>query len=346
MALSKEVKKLVNGARWKEAYELASNTVREDDSYLVGIDNKENPDKKGYLKGDADKYKLVSNAEDASTFEKSDATDVVRQLKKDDKNIKPFTVKRTDILQPVGSQGTEKGEVIELFIKSRYGKKNISSIKTVLVKLIEELGFEPTTNPFLSFLDIYLNKNGSITSEAMTLINDLYADGTLETLELEGKSRDKSEHVIFNKNLYTLNKEDVEFVVSAFSWLAEPSNLQRYMNNPDALTKYGVADKSKIDKNKANEIRNQILFETPTATENSAIRNASEIKNLAQELEIGGKASVDEPEDTQNVKINATVANKEKWAKIAKDNGLTPDAMNRKEIKDFITHLVKEFGLK
>ena len=34
----------------------------------------------------------------------------------------------------------------------------------------------------------------------------------------------------------------------------------------------------KIDKNKANEIRNQILFETPTATENSAIRNVSEIE--------------------------------------------------------------------
>lgn len=133
MALSSEVQKLIDAKKWQEAYDLASTgkTSAVDDSFLVQVEDSVSG-KDGYVKGDATSYSLVTNAEDASSLSKKDAGKLAKTIKS--KQISTMLVKRSDVIQDAGSQGTEKGEVIDLFLKNRFSKVDFNSIKDITTK--------------------------------------------------------------------------------------------------------------------------------------------------------------------------------------------------------------------
>lgn len=338
MALSSEVQKLVTAEKWKEAYDLASGEQgAEDNSFLIYIEDSES-EKDGYLKGDELRYSIVSDAEEASSLPEKDAKKLARKIKS--KTTSSTLVPKSAIIQNVGSQGTEKGEVIELFLKKRFSKVDFNIIKDIVTKWIEELGFSYNTNPFLQFMDEYLKKHQTIDTNTLEIINDLYANNEIETTDLQAKTSEGTNSLIFNKNLYKFTYDDAEFIVQAYKWLSDFYNIRRYMTNVDALTKYDITDVKKIDNKKAIEIRNQIIFKNAQSSSNSEINTVADISRETRFLEAGGAKRVSDENTEKVISISGQVKNEPKWKNLTPKNVTTAQ-----EAQDLINYLAKEFKL-
>lgn len=338
MALSSEVQKLVTAEKWKEAYDLASGEQgAEDNSFLIYIEDSES-EKDGYLKGDELRYSIVSDAEEASSLPEKDAKKLARKIKS--KTTSSTLVPKSAIIQNVGSQGTEKGEVIELFLKKRFSKVDFNIIKDIVTKWIEELGFSYNTNPFLQFMDEYLKKHQTIDTNTLEIINDLYANNEIETTDLQAKTSEGTNSLIFNKNLYKFTYDDAEFIVQAYKWLSDFSNISSYMTNVDALTKYDITDVKKIDNKKAIEIRNQIIFKNAQSSSNSEINTVADISRETRFLEAGGAKRVSDENTEKVISISGQVKNEPKWKNLISKNVTTAQ-----EAQDLINYLAKEFKL-
>lgn len=338
MALSSEVQKLVTAKKWKEAYDLASGEQgAEDNSFLIYIEDSES-EKDGYLKGDELRYSIVSDAEEASSLPEKDAKKLARKIKS--KTISSTLVPKSAIIQNVGSQGTEKGEVIELFLKRRFPKVDFNIIKDIVTKWIEELGFSYSTNPFLQFMDEYLKKHPTIDTNTLEIINDLYANNEIETTDLQAKTSEGTKSLIFNENLYKFTYDDAEFIVQAYKWLSESDNIRRYITNVDALTKYDITDVEKIDNKKAIEIRNQIIFKNAQSSSNSKINTVADISRETRFLEAGGAKRVPDENTEKVISISGQVKNETKWKDLTPKNVTTAQ-----EAQDLINYLAKEFKL-
>lgn len=340
MALSSKVQKLVTAKKWKEAYDNASSdrvsTV--DNSYLVQVTNLSS-DEEGYLKGGATNYSLVDDAEDATSLSEKEAKKIVKTIS-DKKQIKTLVIKRGDVIQEVGSQGTEKGEVIELFIESRFPNIDTKTLKEILIKWIEELGFSYNTNPFLQFVDEYVKKNQAIDLNTLEIINDLYSNNEIETTDLQAKTSEGTNSLLFNKNLYDFSYDDAEFIIQAYKWLSNSYNIKRYLTNVDALTKYGITEAEKIDNKKAEEIRDQIIFVTSQTPSNSAINTVADIQREIRFLEAGGTKKVSDENAEKIISISGIIKNEQKWRDITPTNVTTAQ-----EAQDLINYLAKEFKL-
>lgn len=338
MALSSEVQKLVTAEKWKEAYDLASGEQSaEDNSFLIYIEDSES-EKDGYLKGDELRYSIVSDAEEASSLPEKDAKKLARKIKS--KTTSSTLVPKSAIIQNVGSQGTEKGEVIELFLKKRFSKVDFNIIKDIVTKWIEELGFSYNTNPFLQFMDEYLKKHQTIDTNTLEIINDLYANNEIETTDLQAKTSEGTNSLIFNKNLYKFTYDDAEFIVQAYKWLSDFYNIRRYMTNVNALTKYDITDVKKIDNKKAIEIRNQIIFKNAQSSSNSEINTVADISRETRFLEGGGAKRVSDENTEKVISISGQVKNEPKWKNLTPKNVTTAQ-----EAQDLINYLAKEFKL-
>lgn len=338
MALSSEVQKLVTAEKWKEAYDLASGEQgAEDNSFLIYIEDSES-EKDGYLKGDELRYSIVSDAEEASSLPEKDAKKLARKIKS--KTTSSTLVPKSAIIQNVGSQGTEKGEVIELFLKKRFSKVDFNIIKDIVTKWIEELGFSYNTNPFLQFMDEYLKKHQTIDTNTLEIINDLYANNEIETTDLQAKTSEGTNSLIFNKNLYKFPYDDAEFIVQAYKWLSDFYNIRRYMTNVNALTKYDITDVKKIDNKKAIEIRNQIIFKNAQSSSNSEINTVADISRETRFLEAGGAKRVSDENTEKVISISGQVKNEPKWKNLTPKNVTTAQ-----EAQDLINYLAKEFKL-
>lgn len=338
MALSSEVQKLVTAEKWKEAYDLASGEQgAEDNSFLIYIEDSES-EKDGYLKGDESRYSIVSDAEEASSLPEKDAKKLARKIKS--KTTSSTLVPKSAIIQNVGSQGTEKGEVIELFLKKRFSKVDFNIIKDIVTKWIEELGFSYNTNPFLQFMDEYLKKHQTIDTNTLEIINDLYANNEIETTDLQAKTSEGTNSLIFNKNLYKFTYDDAEFIVQAYKWLSDFYNIRRYMTNVNALTKYDITDVKKIDNKKAIEIRNQIIFKNAQSSSNSEINTVADISRETRFLEAGGAKRVSDENTEKVISISGQVKNEPKWKNLTPKNVTTAQ-----EAQDLINYLAKEFKL-
>lgn len=340
MALSNEVQELVNQKKWKEAYEKAEDMQQDETPYfLVEI---EDENTLGYVLGDENKYEIEKDAKKASYWKKKQAGDVAKAIKAKNKDVKTRIVERSAYVQNIGTQGTEKGEVIDLFLKERFPKINLEDTNDILTKWIEELGFSYNTNPFIQFIDEFMKKNEKITNDTLLIINDLYAKDEITTLELQAKTKEGLNNIIFNENLYTLNYEDAEFLVQAYKWLSNNQNIIRHITNSEALKKYNIEDISKINKEKAYEIRNKIIFKTPESISNSPLNSMSDIQREIRFLEAGGEQGVDDYEGSsrKTLNVNDKVDNEAKWKTLTPNNITTAQ-----EAQDLINYLAKEFKL-
>ena len=341
MALSQAVQQLVNAKKWKEAYDKASNEqTTNDDSYIVTYSNS-STNQDGYVKGNATNFNVVNTASEATALSKKDARELIGDIKKDKSNKKAdMTIHKRDLLvQQSGTAGSEKGEVIDLFLKERF-KQDITSLKDVLVKLIEELGFT-NSNPFLVFLDVYLKKNNTPLPESgLILLNDLYSSQDLDSLTLQGKSVDADRHIIFNTNLYSFSEEDADFIFSAFEWLAVAGNIKSHLTNPKALTRYKIANLADLTNERAREIRNEIIFTHPKSYYKSTIKSVDEIQEATRFLEAGGAGARQVDKGKKAININTEVDEEDNWKQLLADKKLTAI-----QAQDLIAFLAKEFKL-
>ena len=343
MALSKQVKALVKSGNWQKAFETASNqkTAVDDDSYLIRIQDKE-VNLRGYLKGDDKNYGVVSvdKIDQASVFTQNEARKISTLLRKKSKQIETTLVKRSEVMQDVGSQGTEKGEVIQEFLNTVFAGKDWSEAKSFIFNIMEENGLSENTNSFISFLKIYFSKYNKITEDSLSIINDLYANDEISTIQLQGKTSESDNHIIFNENLYELSYEDAEFVIQSYDWLSSVSNIKSYLKSSSALGKYNVTDINSLDNKKALEIRNKIIFKNSKKISSSEINSADSIKTELREFQ-GAGTEAGENEDASKLLIATKIKDTEKWKKL-----ISKASLDSATAKDLIAFLVKEYSLK
>lgn len=340
MALSSKVQELVKAKKWKEAYDSASldKVSTDDNSYLVLV-TKLSSDEEGYLKGDATNYSLVDDAEDATSLSKKEAKNIANTIS-DKKQIKTLLIKRSDVIQEVGSQGTEKGEVIDLFLEQRYGNiVNIESAKGIITKWIEELGIVYNNNYLLQFMDTWIKRYKEVNANVFEIVNDLYANDEIDERDLQAKTSSGIQSILFNRNLYEYSYEDVEFIMQTYKWLKKINNIKSYMTNPEALKKYSIEDITKIDEKKLTEIRNSIIFKTPENAENGVINSSDEILDELRFFESDGDDYLKDDKDKKIV-INKSVINSGRWKELFSNEKLTAQ-----EAQDLINYLAKEFKL-
>jgi hypothetical protein len=334
MPLSSEVQSLVDKKKWQEAYNKADDSLQDDTKYfLVEVENEEN-NTSGFVSGTKKNYILVTDANKASYWNETDAKEVAKGIRT--RKIKTKVVARDAYIKNVGTQGTEKGEVINLFLEERFKNVDITSIKDILHKQIEELGFSYNTNPFLQFLDNYFKTHTGIEESVMVYLNDLYADDVITTQDLQAKTNELTNTILFNDNLYKTNYEDAEFIVQAYKWLSTESNIKRYLTNPLAIQKYEIEDVNKITREKAIEIRNSILFKDGSNITTSEINSIADIQRELRFLE--GESTKDV--DSLTLNIDKNVQNANKWKELLQDK-----VSNVNDAQDLINYIVKEFKL-
>lgn len=65
-------------------------------------------------------------------------------------------------------------------------------------------------------MDEYIKKHGVIDNNTLEIINDLYSNNQVTTTDLQAKTVEGSNSLIFNKNLYGFTYEDAEFIFQAY----------------------------------------------------------------------------------------------------------------------------------
>lgn len=337
MPLSSEVQSLVDKKKWQEAYNKADDSLQDDTKYfLIEVENEEN-NISGFVSKTNKKhlYTIVTDANKASYWNETDAKEVAKGIRT--RKTKTKIVPRDAYIKNVGTQGTEKGEVINLFLEERFKNVDITSIKDILHKQIEELGFSYNTNPFLQFLDNYFKTHTGIEESVMVYLNDLYADDVITTQDLQAKTNELTNTILFNDNLYKTNYEDAEFIVQAYKWLSTESNIKRHLTNPLAIQKYEIEDVNKLTREKAIEIRNSILFKDGSNITTSEINSIADIQRELRFLESGESTKDD---DSLTLNIDKNVQNADKWKELLQDK-----VSNVKDAQDLINYIVKEFKL-
>lgn len=84
------------------------------------------------------------------------------------------------------------------------------------------------------------------------------------------------------------------------------------MINADALTKYDITDIKTVDQAKASEIRNQIIFKTPSAVANSELNAVSDIQRETRFFEAGGVKNVSAGAVNKILTVGGQVQNESK----------------------------------
>ena len=184
------------------------------------------------------------------------------------------------------SKVEELNAFIELFIEYNYRKwgctlDQLEDGKEVLIKLIDEMGFEESENPYISFMKTFFNKQGRgvvLSREDWITLNDALARGVSTESDLRGTGPDRSNYILFNPNFYTINDvQDQVGTLKAYEDLSEERNIKQlnlyaisnYSGSPySTLKQYTsggtqgsgqLTDKSVSPKT----IRNIIMFENP-----------------------------------------------------------------------------------
>lgn len=188
-----------------------------------------------------------------------------------------------------------KQAIAELFLEYHYPQEwtyfVAMKIKDILVKLCVEL--DDLDNPFINYVDEYINHNGKVDRDLLVSLNNLYAKDIIDDHNLDASDEDGDElhSILYNKNLLT--HDDLEFLITSYYWLTNAYNVKRMNFNALANEASSPAVKEVAQEYIANPnlsskaIRNAIIYDiskddalSNNATNNYTLRSAKDIKNL------------------------------------------------------------------
>lgn len=159
---------------------------------------------------------------------------------------------------------------IDLFFEKWFEKNNIVSdnfkdAKNMLTRIVQEVGVDEGTNPFLSFLRNYsTNNNKGLNSNDLVTVNNAYADKILDFQDVAGNGHAKINNIIFNPDLYqSFNGEEQDRLVEIFEELSDNSYLSDLNMEliKDSLPEIQQYQKLKSVGLKDMDKRNLIMFE-------------------------------------------------------------------------------------
>ena len=162
---------------------------------------------------------------------------------------------------------TEMDAFIELFLQKWFVKKGIQlgdweKAKNMLIRIIREVGVDERTNPFLSFVEKYNERNKKgLSSEDLITVNNAYANEILDYQDVSGTGHAGNKHIIFNPSLYDRSGDEQDKLVEIYEQLSDDNYLSKLNLNmianafPDTQFKALSKTKSK------DKIRNLLMFE-------------------------------------------------------------------------------------
>lgn len=142
----------------------------------------------------------------------------------------------------------EGNAIVDLFLKHfdkfKDYQDKIKGIKEPLTRQIRNMkgeGFDDATNPFLEFLENYL-QNNSLSEDNFIELNNMWSNGIISDNML--KEKDLSKNILLNSDLY--NKQDKQFIVQAFSYLSDKKNIDKNIDLQRLLNKAELEDSDYI----------------------------------------------------------------------------------------------------
>lgn len=208
----------------------------------------------------------------------------------------------------------QKEVLAKRFVSETAGGKldagHLNNAGPILGHIFGELGFQKNENPFVSFIQIAVSsgkQNTLVTDEALTLLNNLYADGTLDFNDIAGLGVDKANHIIFDASVYA--QPNPEFLIETYCDLGDMSAFKR-MNWKAIATSdsLGAGDPLKVLANRlakeglgaaqsVNQFRNPFMYKDGDGK--SKMRTDSELRDLLM-LAGSGQKSYDRGADKQS----------------------------------------------
>ena len=130
-----------------------------------------------------------------------------------------------------------------------------SSSNFWLKHICKDVGFKDVNNPFLKFLETYLDTN-TLTNNDLVKLNNLYARDILSYEEIHGDKIDGNRFsIIYSPELYKMS--DMEKVVKSYKFLGDANNLKKMnwksiydgnvTNNISQLALDIIDEKNKLD---------------------------------------------------------------------------------------------------
>lgn len=151
----------------------------------------------------------------------------------------------------------------------------------LIVDICYQLGIRDSMNPFLTFIKIFKDQTGQAPSkEALIIVNNAYADSSIDYEDIIGKGEDKTSHLIFNKHLYDLSEKDAEYMLQAYKWLSNKANIKEMdLKNlnisgiPSSYRELAYYKKGTDPLEDKKHIRNTLIFVDPKAPKTSALNS-------------------------------------------------------------------------
>ena len=208
----------------------------------------------------------------------------------------------------------QKEVLAKRFVSETAGGKldagHLNNAGPILGHIFGELGFQKNENPFISFIQIAAGsgkQNALVTDESLTLINNLYADGTLDFNDIAGLGVDKANHIIFDASVYS--QPNPEFLIETYCDLSDISAFKRMnwkaiadsdsLGNDDPLkvlanrlSKEGLGAAQSV-----SQFRNPFMYKDGDGK--SKMRTDSELRDLLM-LAGSGQKSYDRGADKQS----------------------------------------------
>lgn len=176
----------------------------------------------------------------------------------------------------------EANALIEIFIQQAYKGwnctlQNLEPGKDVIIKLIDELGFTESENPYIGFIKTFYSVNGTsvtLSEDDWISLNDWYATDVVTAADLKGTGFERKNHLIFNSNLYfdsnvSDNKDEYLKYYRLFSQKSTVMSLNilaiaTFDNSPykalSKLTKDGTSGTGVYQGGDFREVRNIIFY--------------------------------------------------------------------------------------
>ena len=119
------------------------------------------------------------------------------------------------------SSAQEEDEVFNAYFNNELElipKPRLEKIGETFKEELVALGFDETSNPFISFIKQYLAKY-DMDLYQYNIIHNLFIKDVLDKNDLNGKSKDGWNHVIFNPTLYKQSNQDIEYIIKIDDWI-------------------------------------------------------------------------------------------------------------------------------
>lgn len=222
----------------------------------------------------------------------------------------------------------------------------IQELVTLFDEIFKAYGFNKTANPFLVFLP---KVRFVISTDNLTSIYNALVDGYITQDDLKGIGENRTNHVLYNKGLYNTAKvadtDTFNFVLQAYAWLSNPTNLRTYAKRKKAKingTEYDVEAATK-SKRELVPLRDAIIFEGASPTRE--IRNPDVIEKYLAGLEKPDSDGVygdDYDDSIRTVTVPRVFSNE--WARhetLVSNNGTNAKVtdMSRAQVLDLIGYL-------